>query len=249
MHVSPQVFTMELCLFFLSYLTLIVNGVFGDEVKSVSVMEGENVTLHTDVVKQRDDLIVWTYGPENTLVVRINGEANSIMYSDDERFKDKLKMNDQTGDLIITHITSQHSGLYALRIYSNMKLSYKKFNLTVNGHFLPLDHITKPTQDLDNTQLCEECSESPDQRLIVITAVSCTAVLCVIFIISIIIYMKKRMVPVNSSKSENHLTVEMRKINSSSSCEDKEALKCLNETQHWSTLFTNTQIKHKHFIK
>ncbi|KAI7791536.1 hypothetical protein IRJ41_021847 [Triplophysa rosa] len=121
---------------FLGLFSLIVNGVgFGDpdEVKSVSVTEGHSVTLHTDVVKQRDEKIVWYYGSENTFVARINGKASSTMLSDDEMFRDRVKMNDQTGDLTITHITSQHSGLYTLKISSNNKVSYKRFNVTVHS--------------------------------------------------------------------------------------------------------------------
>ncbi|XP_056614111.1 uncharacterized protein LOC130429521 isoform X2 [Triplophysa dalaica] len=157
-------------------------------------MEGHSVTLHTDVVKQRDDLIVWSYGSENTFVARINREANNIKLSDDERFRERVKLNHQTGDLIITHITSQHSGLYTLRIRNNNKDLDKKFNLTVSGRlpFPPPNHITKHTQDPEDTELNNKSSKSPDQRLIVITAVSCTAVLCVIIIISISVYRKKR---------------------------------------------------------
>ncbi|XP_056614621.1 uncharacterized protein LOC130429825 [Triplophysa dalaica] len=113
------------------FSSLIANGVLGDEVKSVLVTEGHSVTLHTDVIRQRDDLIKWYYGSKNTFVARFNGKADSIMYSDDERFRDRVLMNDQTGDLNITHITSQHSGLYTLKISRNMKPLYKKFNITV----------------------------------------------------------------------------------------------------------------------
>ncbi|XP_057182164.1 uncharacterized protein LOC130549044 [Triplophysa rosa] len=122
-------------LIFLCLSLLIASGVFGvdpDEVKSV--MEGHSVTLHTNVTElHTDDLIVWYYGSENTFVARINGKASSTMLSDDEMFRDRLKMNDQTGDLTITHITSQHSGLYTLKISSNNKASVKRYNLTVYG--------------------------------------------------------------------------------------------------------------------
>ncbi|XP_057182183.1 uncharacterized protein LOC130549053 isoform X2 [Triplophysa rosa] len=127
---------MELCLIFLSYLTcLIVNGVFGDEVKSV--MEGHSVTLNTDVIKHKDDLIVWRYGPENTLLATINGKAiNTQLYDgDDGRFRDRLKLNDRTGDLTISDIRTSDSGLYTLKISSNNRVSYKRFNVTVSGVF------------------------------------------------------------------------------------------------------------------
>ncbi|XP_056614091.1 uncharacterized protein LOC130429511 isoform X3 [Triplophysa dalaica] len=218
---------MELCLIFLSYLTFIVNGVFGGEVKSVSVMEGHSVTLHTDTIRQRDDLTWWYYGPEKTVVARINGEANSIKLSEDEMFIDRVKMNHQTGDLIISDVKSNHSGLYILNINRNWKVSNKTFNLTVN--------------DPDNTQLNIKSSESPDQRLIVITPVV-VSVLCVIIIIIIIIsvYMKKR--KVKSSESVKLQTVEMRSISSSSTCEDEESSKCLMKNKN--TELEQDQCKH-----
>ncbi|XP_056614094.1 natural killer cell receptor 2B4-like isoform X2 [Triplophysa dalaica] len=125
---------------FFGCLIFVVNGVFGDEVKSVSVMEGESVTLHTDI--QREDGIKWYYGPENTVVAMINGVASSTNISNDERFIDRVMMDNQTGDLIITHITSQNSGLYKLRISRNKKVSYKNFNLTVYSH-LPVPVISR----------------------------------------------------------------------------------------------------------
>ncbi|KAI7791554.1 hypothetical protein IRJ41_021866 [Triplophysa rosa] len=145
---------------FLCFSSLIANGVFGVEVKSVSVMEGHSVTLHTDVVKQRDDKIMWYYGPENTFVARINGKANSTMLSDEEMFRDRMKMNNQTGDLTITHITSQHSGLYTLKISSNMKPTYKTFNLTVYAR------LSVPV----NSRVSSQCSSSSSS--------SCCCVLC-----------------------------------------------------------------------
>ncbi|XP_056615731.1 uncharacterized protein LOC130430606 [Triplophysa dalaica] len=146
-------------LIFLVLSLLFASVVFGDEVKSVSVTEGHSVTLHTDVIKQKDDLIMWYYGPENTFVARLNGKASSTMYSDDERFRDKLKMNNQTGDLIITHITSQHSGLYTRKIINNNKASVKRYNLIVygeaksvsvtEGHSVILyNHVLKDSRDL-----------------------------------------------------------------------------------------------------
>ncbi|XP_056614114.1 uncharacterized protein LOC130429522 [Triplophysa dalaica] len=206
---------MDLWFIFLAYLPyFIAKGVFGDEVKSVSVMEGQNVTLHTDTQLQTDDVILWNYRPKNTVVAIINWKAKSIKLSDDERFRDRLEVNNQTGDLTISDVKTTESGLYTLMINRNNEISNKIFNLTVNGNFLPLNHITKPTQDLHNTELNNKSSESPDQWLIVITAVV-VSVLCVIIIIIIIsIIMKKRKVSGNSSESQNHLTDEIINISS-----------------------------------
>ncbi|XP_056614317.1 natural killer cell receptor 2B4-like isoform X2 [Triplophysa dalaica] len=159
---------MDLCIFFLFHLLyFVVNGVFGvdpDHVKSVT--EGDSVTLHTEIVKQTDDLIVWYYGPENTVVARINGDDISTMYSDDQIFRDRLKLNDQTGDLIITHITSQHSGLYTLRIRINNEVSNKIFNLTVYAR-LSVPVISR---------VSSQCSSSSSS--------SCCCVLCSVMNVS-----------------------------------------------------------------
>ncbi|KAI7791552.1 hypothetical protein IRJ41_021863, partial [Triplophysa rosa] len=112
-----------------------VSGVFGVkvEVKSVSVMEGENVTLHTNVTElQTDHVIKWRF--ENIIIATINSSRNinPLYYINDETemFRDRLKMNNQTGDLTITHITSHHSGLYKLRINMTDEPKVKK-NITV----------------------------------------------------------------------------------------------------------------------
>ncbi|XP_056615586.1 uncharacterized protein LOC130430492 isoform X2 [Triplophysa dalaica] len=110
-------------------------GVFGDEVKSVSVMEGHSVTLHTDLTHiQTNDEIEWRF--KDILIARIKRSVNiNPIYNNDktEIFRDRLKMNNQTGDLNITHITSQHSGLYHLLTIINNKLTKKNFSLNVNA--------------------------------------------------------------------------------------------------------------------
>nr|XP_055072932.1 uncharacterized protein LOC129452883 [Misgurnus anguillicaudatus] len=99
-------------------ISLSINGVFGDEVKSVSVMEGDSVTLHTDITElQRDDVLHWWFDKDN-LIAQINNESNLILILEvpDGRFRDRLQVNNQTGDLTITNITTQHTGDYKLEI-------------------------------------------------------------------------------------------------------------------------------------
>ncbi|XP_016121429.1 natural killer cell receptor 2B4-like, partial [Sinocyclocheilus grahami] len=120
---------------FVSLCILITNGVFDaktDEVKSVSVLEGESVTLHTDVKVQRDDQIRWTFGPQNTRIAEIikRDQINFIFVSNDGRFRDKLLMDNQTGSLTIRNIRSEHTGLYELTVISG-KTSLKSFSVTV----------------------------------------------------------------------------------------------------------------------
>ncbi|XP_073717897.1 uncharacterized protein [Misgurnus anguillicaudatus] len=120
-----------------------LTGVFGDEVKSVSVMEGDSLTLHTDIKLQTDDLKLWRFGPQESLIAQINGVAKNIsIYDDvlDGRFRDRLQVNNQTGDLTITYITTQHTGLYQIIISGKQKTSYR-FNVIVNGVFGDTDEV------------------------------------------------------------------------------------------------------------
>uniref|UniRef100_A0A8C1V486 Ig-like domain-containing protein n=1 Tax=Cyprinus carpio TaxID=7962 RepID=A0A8C1V486_CYPCA len=102
-------------------------GVFGDmvTVESVSVLEGDSVTLHSGLTEMMDDdLIQWKFGSENTLIAKINVMASSItVYDDvlDERFRDRLKVDHQTGSMNITNTRTEHTGLYQLQSNSVRK--------------------------------------------------------------------------------------------------------------------------------
>ncbi|XP_051980829.1 uncharacterized protein LOC127642185 isoform X3 [Xyrauchen texanus] len=128
---------MKYCWSLLALQLLIVNGVFGDDTDEIkSVIEGDSVTLHINVENMESDLIGWYFEAEanRTRIAQINGKADSMrVYDDvlDGRFKDRLELNITTGSLTIRNITTEHSGLYTLRI-TNKKVSYKTFNVTVN---------------------------------------------------------------------------------------------------------------------
>ncbi|KAK7126551.1 hypothetical protein R3I94_017898 [Phoxinus phoxinus] len=97
-----------------------------DEVKSVSVMEGDSVTLNTDVTEtQKYVLIQWMFG--STRIAEVVRLTEYSTYG--ERFRDRLKL-DQTGSLTITNTRTSDSGLYQLTIVSK-ETSYMSFNLTV----------------------------------------------------------------------------------------------------------------------
>ncbi|KAI7791579.1 hypothetical protein IRJ41_025924 [Triplophysa rosa] len=121
-----------------------LQGVFTDEVKSVSVMEGHSVTLHNNTADTHtDDLIVWSFVTQESRIARVNREANKVsVYADvhDGMFRDRLQVENQTGSLTITNITTQHSGLYHMTISGQQETSYT-FNMTVYAR-LPLPHIT-----------------------------------------------------------------------------------------------------------
>nr|XP_055073051.1 uncharacterized protein LOC129453014 [Misgurnus anguillicaudatus] len=102
-------------------------------VKSVSVTEGESVTLQTDVKLQTDDLIQWRFGDEGVLIAKGDMEDDmiSLFHGTNGSFTDRLKLNDQTGDLTITDCKSEHSGVFQLKISSNKQTSYKTFSVIV----------------------------------------------------------------------------------------------------------------------
>ncbi|XP_051977905.1 uncharacterized protein LOC127639742 [Xyrauchen texanus] len=102
------------------------------EVKSVEVIEGESVSLNTDINPHGDELIVWRFGGNGALIAKEDKENNKISLSPDERFKDRIHL-DQTGSLIITDSRTAHTGEYKLKISSNNREPiYKRFILIVN---------------------------------------------------------------------------------------------------------------------
>nr|XP_055073001.1 uncharacterized protein LOC129452964 [Misgurnus anguillicaudatus] len=130
-------------------------GVFGDEVKSVSVMEGDSLTLYIDIKLQRDDVIEWRFGDKGTLIARINKTANIVkinVNAFDGRFIDRLQVNNQTGDLTITNITTQHTGLYQVTSRKTPNTPYR-FNVTVYAH-LPIPVITTQNSSSSETSSC-----------------------------------------------------------------------------------------------
>ncbi|KAK9980445.1 hypothetical protein ABG768_000053 [Culter alburnus] len=99
-----------------------------DAVKTVSVMEGDSVTLNIEVQKYL--LIMWRFG--NTRIAEVNRltQTNSTYDGPDGRFRDRLKL-DQTGSLTVTNTRTTDSGLYTVTVISK-DTKYMSFNLTVN---------------------------------------------------------------------------------------------------------------------
>jgi len=98
-------------------------------------MEGDSVTLNTDDKIHEDDDILWKYGPEKSLIAEISRSACIFSTYDDVpdgRFRDRLKLDDQTGSLTITNTTTEHTGVYKLQI-RGAKLTLKTFTVSVYG--------------------------------------------------------------------------------------------------------------------
>ncbi|KAI7791556.1 putative transmembrane and immunoglobulin domain-containing protein 1-like [Triplophysa rosa] len=137
-----------------------LHGVFGDEVKSVSVMEGHSVTLHTYTELHTHDVIEWMFGVQSPdeIIAEFYREANITFIN--ERLKNHVEIDAQTGSLIITNITTQHTGLYQLEIIRKPSAHIRHFNLTVYAH------LTVPVI----SRVSSQCSSSSSS--------SCCCVLC-----------------------------------------------------------------------
>ncbi|KAK9968936.1 hypothetical protein ABG768_027153, partial [Culter alburnus] len=97
----------------------------------ISLLEGDSVTIYSDLTEMKDDDVIhWWFG--NTLIAEINKQADRITVYDvlDGRFRDRLKLDNQTGSLTITNITTEHEGDYVLMI-NGAKPSLKAFRVSV----------------------------------------------------------------------------------------------------------------------
>ncbi len=98
-------------------------------VEMILVVKGKDATLNPDTETQRDDLILWMFGDENNLIAQMIGETKETTYADaDERFRDRLQLDKNTGSLTINNITS---GPYKLQIVSSRSTSYRKFRVFI----------------------------------------------------------------------------------------------------------------------
>ncbi|XP_026110484.1 uncharacterized protein LOC113083756 isoform X2 [Carassius auratus] len=126
-------------------------NMFGvDAVKTVSVMEGDSVTLQTDTELQTDDVLTWQFGDEKTPIATINSGTGSFSTSGgpNGRFRDRLKLDHQTGSLTITNITSQHAGRYQVRT----KIIYR-FSVTVYAR-LSVPVISRNSSQSSSSSYC-----------------------------------------------------------------------------------------------
>ncbi len=101
----------------------------------MSVTEGESVHLSTDRPKiKRDDEIQWMFGGE--IIAEIKGGPGETHDGADGRFRDRLQLDDQTGDLTIKSSTAEHEGRYKLNIRSSEGNTNKTYGVIITGESL-----------------------------------------------------------------------------------------------------------------
>ncbi|KAI2650677.1 Immunoglobulin superfamily member 10 [Labeo rohita] len=104
----------------------------------VSVKEGvDSVTLHTDVERNQQKDIIWRFN--DSLIAEISGDLSYICSdiqcnTNTERFRGRLKLDNQTGSLTITNINTTDSGIFKLQIINNNSRSIQRnVSITVTG--------------------------------------------------------------------------------------------------------------------
>uniref|UniRef100_A0A673HT61 Immunoglobulin domain-containing protein n=1 Tax=Sinocyclocheilus rhinocerous TaxID=307959 RepID=A0A673HT61_9TELE len=102
--------------------------VYGESQLSLSVMEGDPVTLHNDLHKRMDDYVIqWMFGYKSIAKICVKDGRITVNDVLNGRFRDRLKLDKQTGSLTITDIRPEHTGVYELQTYCLRK----SFILTV----------------------------------------------------------------------------------------------------------------------
>lgn len=99
----------------------------------VKVMEGGLLRLNTDTEQLKGNIqILWTFenGKQSSRVAQYHGK---IYTHYDLRFSGRVQLDERTGDLSISNISTHDSGLYNALIVINKQISKKKYKVDVYG--------------------------------------------------------------------------------------------------------------------
>jgi len=114
-------------------------------------MEGDSVTLKTGVKANQQEKIKWYFN--NIRIAQITVD-HSFTCTDvqcnegTERFRDRLKLDPQTGSLTIMNTRSTDSGLYQLQIINSRSTIKKRFIATVASEYNSIDSLNIYILDL-----------------------------------------------------------------------------------------------------
>uniref|UniRef100_A0A8C1BI97 Ig-like domain-containing protein n=1 Tax=Cyprinus carpio carpio TaxID=630221 RepID=A0A8C1BI97_CYPCA len=151
----------------LQYLFLmLLDGAFGAETdETVSVMEGDSVTLHTNLTEVlNDDTILWLFGRKDSIISQITRKQDltSFFVTDDARFRGRLQVDQKTGTLTIRKTRIKHSGQYKLTV-SRKQTTTKIFNVTVIDVVGETDGV-KSVSVMEGDPVTLQCDVSEVQR-------------------------------------------------------------------------------------
>jgi len=108
--------------------------VMTDEMKTVSVKEGESVTLRTGVIDIKIyDQILWKF--KDQLIAKTIQLTNQMSLYDtsDKRFKGRIQLNEKTGSLSISDSRTTDSEDYSLHMISSTSTVQRTISVTVSG--------------------------------------------------------------------------------------------------------------------
>ncbi|XP_048024601.1 uncharacterized protein LOC125254174 [Megalobrama amblycephala] len=168
---STQLYKNIQTMLLLFLISLLLDGASGAESdETVTVMEGDSVTLHTNLTEvQNDDTILWLFGPKDSILSQITRKSDltSLFITDDWRFRGRLQVDQKTGSLTIRNTRFRHSGQYKLSI-SREKTTVKIFNVTVIGVVVETDGVKSVSvTEGDSVILQSDVSEVQRDVLIV----------------------------------------------------------------------------------
>ncbi len=122
----------------LQQLLVCVSGVPATKRDEVKTNKGESVTLDSGEIKKTNDVMTWFF--KDNGIAQITGDPNKTCTdiqcnNGTERFRDRLRLDHQTGSLTITNTRTTDSGDYKLQIHSSSFsiTRVKTFNVTVTG--------------------------------------------------------------------------------------------------------------------
>ncbi|XP_042605846.1 uncharacterized protein LOC109051554 isoform X2 [Cyprinus carpio] len=100
----------------------------------VSVMEGDSVSLNTDVKTNQQEKIKWFFNDIRIAQISdyLSKTCTDVQCNEgNERFRVRLKLDNQTGSLTIMNINTTDSGDYKLQIIKTSSMSENIFRVTV----------------------------------------------------------------------------------------------------------------------
>ncbi|XDV24168.1 hypothetical protein PO909_028417 [Leuciscus waleckii] len=169
-------------------------------------MEGDSVTLNSDTeLKDDDDLIEWRFGTYGPLLAQMNREFDEIFISDgtDGRFRDRLKLDNQTGSLTIMNTRTTDSGLYEVTIRG----SKTTFTVTVYASTTPDPTSTsRPTSHPTSGSSSRPSGSTSDSLIVLISAAAAGSLLLIAVVVIFFIYRKHRKTDQQAETSEEEIT-------------------------------------------